>query len=442
MPRRTHLPWLAWQSAQCLRQVSHARTNVNPVHFPQPEQRRCIHARGVEFLQNHDPDLTESQRTVREAIARVCSKFGDAYWKKADEEHRFPIEFQQAIAKDGWLGICMPSKYGGSDLGIAEASIMMQTISESGAGYAGASAVHMNIFGLEPVRLFGSEEQRQRMLVPLIAGEERACFGVTEPNTGLDTLKLQSRAVKSSDGSHYSLSGSKIWTSTAQIAEKILILVRTTPLEEVKKLSHGLSLFYTDLDRSQVEVTEIPKMGRAAIDSNSLFFDGWKVPKGDLIGDEGNGFKMIMHGMNAERVLIATEALGIGFAALRRAAMYAADRQVFGRPIGQNQGIQHPLADSWMELEAARLMTYQAARMYDAGYKTGEYANAAKYLAADTSYRACERAVLAHGGMGYAKEYHVERYFRESMIPRLAPVSRELIMSYIGQRVLGLPKSY
>ena len=403
---------------------------------------RCVHARATEFLQSHDPDLTESQKEVREAIAKVCSKFDDAYWKKAEADHRFPIEFQQAIAKDGWLGICMPSAYGGSDLGIAEASIMMQTVAESGAGYAGASSVHMNIFGLEPVRLFGSEEQRKRMLVPLIAGTERACFGVTEPNTGLDTLKLQSRAVKSSDGSHYVLSGSKIWTSTAQVAEKILILVRTTPLEEVRKPSHGLSLFYTDLDRSQVEVTEIPKMGRAAVDSNTLFFDGWKVPAEDLIGEEGNGFKQIMHGMNAERVLIAAEALGIGFAGLRRAAIYASDRMVFGRPIGQNQGIQHPLADSWMELEAARLMTYQAAKLYDGGYEAGEYANAAKYLAAEASYRACERAILAHGGMGYAKEYHVERYFRESMIPRLAPVSREMIFNYIGQKVLGLPKSY
>ena len=425
-----------------LTQASPVRAGILPSYLQHQCSRRHVHAKATEFLQNNDPDLTDSQRTVREAVAKVCSKFDDAYWRKADEDHRFPIEFQQAVAQDGWLGICMPSEYGGSDLGIAEASIMMQTISESGAGYAGASAVHMNIFGLEPVRLFGSEEQRKRMLVPLIAGKERACFGVTEPNIGLDTLKLQSKAVKSSDGTHYKLSGSKMWTSTAQIAEKILILVRTTPLEEVKKRSHGLSLFYTDLDRSEVQVTEIPKMGRAAVDTNSLFFDGWKVPVEDLIGEEGNGFKMIMHGMNAERVLIAAEALGIGFAALRRAAIYAADRKVFGRPIGQNQGIQHPLADSWMELEAARLMTFQAAKLYDAGYEAGEYANAAKYLAAEASYKACERAILAHGGMGYAKEYHVERYFRESMIPRLAPVSRELIFNYIGQKVLGLPKSY
>lgn len=279
------------------------------------------------------------------------------------------------------------------------------------------------------------------MLVPLIAGKERACFGVTEPNTGLDTLKLQSRAVRQDDGS-YILSGQKIWTSTAQVAEKILILVRTTPLDQVKKRSHGLSLFYTDLNRSQVQVTEIPKMGRAAVDSNSLFFEDWRVPATDLIGDEGNGFKMIMQGMNAERVLIAAEAVGIGFAALRRAALYATERQVFGRPVGQNQGLQHPLAEAWMQLEAARLMINQAAKMYDQGYETGEYANACKYLAAEAAYFACERAVLTLGGMGYAKEYHVERLFRESMIPRIAPVSGEMIKNYIAERVLGLPKSY
>jgi alkylation response protein AidB-like acyl-CoA dehydrogenase len=408
----------------------------------QTRQRRCIHARGIEYLQNHDPDLTESQRTVREAIGKVCSQFDDQYWAKAEADHRFPIEFQQAIARDGWLGICMPSEYGGSDLGIAEAATMMQTISESGGAYAACSSVHMNIFGLEPVRLFGTEEQKERMLEPLIAGRERACFGVTEPNTGLDTLKLQSRARKSADGTSYTLSGSKIWTSTAQVAEKILILVRTTPLSEVKKRSHGLSLFYTDLDRSAVTVTEIPKMGRAAVDSNVLFFEDWRVPAADLIGNEGDGFKLIMHGMNAERVLIAAEALGLGFAALRRAAVYGKERQVFGRPIAMNQAIQHPLAESWMQLEAARLMIMQAARLYDGGYESGEYANAAKYLAAEAAYTACERAVMSHGGMGYAKEYHVERYFRESMIPRLAPVSREMIFSYIAERVLGCPRSY
>ena len=276
--------------------------------------------------------------------------------------------------------------------------------------------------------------------MPLIAGNERACFAVTEPNTGLDTLRLQSTAKR--DGDSYLLSGSKIWTSTAQKTEKILILVRTTALDEVEKPSQGLTLFYTDLDRTQVSVTEIPKMGRAAVDTNSLYFDGWRVPAADRIGEEGDGFKLIMHGMNAERILLSGEAVGLGFAAIRRASIYARDRIVFGRPIGQNQAIQHSLAESWIRLEAARLMIYQAARMFDQGHSTGEYANSVKYLAGETAWQACERAVMAHGGMGYAKEYHVERYLREVLIPRLAPVSREMCLNYVGERVLGLPRSY
>lgn len=401
---------------------------------------RPLHARATEFLQNHDPDLSESQRTVRESIAKICSDFPDEYWALVDQTHQFPNELYDALAKQGWLGICMPERYGGSELGISEAAVMMQTISESGAGMTGASSVHMNIFGLEPVAKFGNDEQKQRWLPPLIAGRERACFGVTEPNTGLDTLKLQSTARRVGD--EYVLSGQKIWISTAQQADKILILVRTTSRDQVKKPSQGLSLFYTDLQVPQVQITEIEKMGRGAVDTNTLFFDDWRVPESDRVGFEDEGFKMIMHGMNAERILIGAEALGLGFAAIRRAALYAGEREVFGRPIGQNQGIQHPLADSWMKLEAARLMIYQAARLYDQGYAGGEYANAAKYLAAEAAFEACERSILAHGGMGYAKEYHVERYLREVFIPRIAPVSREMIMNYVAERVLGLPKSY
>jgi alkylation response protein AidB-like acyl-CoA dehydrogenase len=406
---------------------------------------RSIHAQAQEYLQSKQPDWTDSQRTVREAISKICSKYGQEYWLKKDNDHEFPHDLSRDLARDGWLGICMPSQYGGSELGISEASVMMQTISESGAGMAGASSVHMNIFGLEPVVKFGTEEQKQRWLVPLIKGEERSCFGVTEPNTGLDTLKLQSFAERKQGEDCYTVKGCKIWTSTAQIADKILLLVRTTPLSEVKKPTHGLSLFYTDLDREAVQVTEIQKMGRAAVDSNILFFENWRVPVADLVGgpeQEGNGFKQIMHGMNAERILVGAEALGLGFAALRHASRYAKDRVVFGRPIGQNQAIQHPLADSWMKLESARLMIYLAARMYDQGYETGEYANASKYLAAEAAFEACERAVLVHGGMGYAKEYHVERYLRESMLPRIAPVSKEMICNYIAEKVLGLPRSY
>ena len=366
-----------------------------------PVQRRTFISKATEYLPAF-PDLTESQSTVREAIGKICSNFPDEYWLECDNAPRWPGEFQQAIAKDGWLGIMMPSEYGGSELGLAEATVMMQTISESGAGMSGASSVHMNIFGLAPVVKYGTEEQKKRFLVPLIEGKERSCFGVTEPNTGLETLKLQSLATK--NGDHYILKGSKIWTSTAQVAEKALMLVRTTPIEKCKKLSEGLTLFYTDLDRSAVSVTEIKKMGRAAIDTNQIYFEEWKVPETDRIGDEGQGFKQIMHGMNAERILVAAEALGLGYAALRRASNYAKERVVFGRPIGQNQGIAHPLAKCWVQLEGARLMVMQAAKMWDEDFSTGEYANACKYLAAEAAFSACETSQCSMGGMGYAKE--------------------------------------
>jgi acyl-CoA dehydrogenase len=305
---------------------------------------------------------------------------------------------------------------------------------------AGASAVHMNIFGLNPVVVFGSDAQKRRMLPPLIAGKERACFAVTEPNTGLDTTQLQTRAVRK--GERYVLNGSKIWISTAQVAEKMLILARTTPLDEVKKRSHGLSLFYTDLDRRFIEVREIEKMGRKAVDSNQLFIDGLEVPVEDRIGEEGRGFEYILHGLNPERILVGAEAVGIGRAALRRATQYAKERIVFGRPIGKNQAIQHPLAESWMELEAALLMVQRAAWQYDNHLDSAAFANAAKFLAAEAGFKACQTAMATHGGYGYAKEYHVERYMREIMIPRLTPVSPQLILCYIAERVLGLPKSY
>ncbi|KAI8674408.1 hypothetical protein NCS57_00338100 [Fusarium keratoplasticum] len=415
------------------------RPHISPA-FLSSSRARSIHARATDYLPSNLPEWTESQREVREAIAKICAKYPDEYWLERDNDHRFPWELSRDLADNGWLGICLPEKYGGSELGISEAAVMLQTISESGAGQGGASSVHMNIFGLEPVAKFGSEEQKERWLPPLIQGKERACFAVTEPNTGLDTLKLQSSARR--DGDHYVLSGSKVFISTAQVAEKVLILARTTALGDVKKVTQGLSLFYTDLDRSVVEVTEIPKMGRAAVDTNVLFFDGWKIPASDMIGQEGDGFKMIMHGMNAERILIGAEALGIGYAALRRACNYANERVVFGKPVGTYQGLQHPLAECWMNLESARLMIYLAARLYDQGYTDGEYANAAKYLASEAAFKSAERAILTHGGMGYAKEYHVERYLRESLISRIAPVSGEMIKNYIGQRVLGLPKSY
>jgi len=387
-----------------------------------------------------DFQFSPDQKAVRAAIDRICQRFPDDYWLARDRDGGFPHELHAMLAADGWLGIAMPEAYGGGGLGITEAAIMMQAIAESGAGMTGASAVHMNIFGLNPVVVFGTPEQKQRMLPPLIAGKEKACFAVTEPNAGLETARIATRAVRRGD--HYVVNGVKVWISTAQVADRMLILARTTPLDAVDKPTAGLSLFYTAFDRRFIEVREIEKMGRKAVDSNELFIDGLEVPVEDRIGEEGRGFEYILHGLNPERILIAAEAVGLGLAALRRATDYAKERVVFGRPIGQNQAIQHPLAESWMELEAANLMVLQAAWQYDNGLACGPAANAAKYLAAEAGFKACQTAVLVHGGYGYAREYHVERYLREIMIPRIAPVSPQLILCFIAEKVLGLPKSY
>jgi len=377
---------------------------------------------------------------IYNAIAKLCDGFDDDYWLQKDTQGAFPHEFYRAIAECGWLGIAMPPEQGGSGLGITSAAIMMRTISESGAGMSGASAVHMNIFGLQPVVVFGTEEQKARMLPPLIRGDEKACFAVTEPDAGLNTTQIKTRAERFGD--YYRITGQKIWISTAQVADRALILARTSPAGSSGGKTSGLSLFYTPLDRSRVEIRAIQKHGRHAVDSNMVFFDGMEVPVADLIGQEGNGFKQILHGLNPERILIAAEAVGLGHAALRRACSYARERIVFDRPIGQNQAIQHPLAKSWMNLEAAWLMVLRAAQLYDSGAECGAEANTAKYLAAEAAFASCETAVLTHGGMGYAAHYHVERYLRESWIPRLAPVSAQMIMNYIGEKVLSLPKSY
>ncbi|HSQ82282.1 MAG TPA: acyl-CoA dehydrogenase family protein [Casimicrobiaceae bacterium] len=384
--------------------------------------------------------FTPEQQQIRESILKLCARFGDEYWLARDTDGMFPEEFHAAMAEDGWLGIAMPEAFGGSGLGITEAAIMMQAVAESGAAMTGASAIHMNIFGLQPVVVFGDDEQRRRMLPPLIAGKDKACFAVTEPNVGLNTTQLATKAEKRGD--HYVISGNKIWISTAQVANKILILTRTTPLDQVKHRTDGLTLFYTGLDRQRAEIREIPKMGRHAVDSNMVFIEDMVVPATDRIGAEGDGFRSILHGMNPERILIAAEAIGIGRAALRKAANYARERVVFGRPIGQNQGIAHPLAKCWAELEAANLLVFKAASLYDKGKECGAEANAAKYLAAEAAFETCQQAILTHGGMGYAKEYHVERYLRESFIPRIAPISPHMILNFIAEKVLGLPKSY
>lgn len=387
-------------------------------------------------------EYTPEQEAIREAVQKICADFPESYWLERDADGVFPEAFYRAMGDAGWLGLAIPEEYGGAGLGVSEAALLMQTIAESGAAMSGCSSIHINIFGLMPVVVFGTDEQKKRMLPPMAAGKVKTCFGVTEPNTGLNTTKLKTRAVR--QGDKYVVHGQKVWISTAQVANKILLLARTTPLEDLPpgRTSDGLSLFYTDLDRSKIDVRLIEKMGRKCVDSNELFIDGLEIPVEDRIGEEGKGFKYILHGMNPERILLASEAVGVGRVALNKAAAYAKERVVFDRPIGQNQSIQHPLAKNWVELEAARLMVMKAAWLYDNGRECGAEANAAKYFAAEAGFRACEQAILTHGGMGYSKEFHVERYLREIMIPRIAPVSREMILSYIAERVLGLPKSY
>ena len=387
-----------------------------------------------------DFGLTPIQEDIRANVARLMRQFDDDYWLAHDRSGDFPVEFSQAMADGGWLGIAMPPEYGGAGLGVSEAAVLMHTVAKSPGAMSAASAIHMNIFSPNPIVVFGTPEQRERWLPPLIRGETRTCFGVTEPSAGLNTSHIQTHAAR--DGDQYLVNGQKMWTSTAQEADKILLLARTTPIEECARPFDGISLFYADLDRDHVQITEIEKMGRHAVDSNEVFFDDMPVPIADRIGEEGKGFRYLLHGLNPERVLVAAEAVGIGQEALDRAAAYAAEREVFGRPIGQNQAIQHPLAESWAELQAAWLMTLRAAWLYDNDQPCGPETNAAKYLAAEAGKRACERAMITHGGLGYAKEMHIERLFRESLINWIAPVTPHLILSNIAEKALGLPKSY
>lgn len=385
-------------------------------------------------------DFTPEQRQIASSVQRICACFGDSYWLERDNDGRFPEEFCRAIADNGFMGIAMPVEYGGAGLGITEAALLMQAISESGAGNGGVSSVSLGIFGLNPVVRFGTSEQKTRMLPPIIKRQDIACFGVTEPDAGLDTASVRTRAVRKGD--RYIVHGQKIWISAAQVANKILLIARTSDVSDTQRPIDGLSLFFTDLDRSKVEIRVIDKMGRKCVDSNELFFDGMEIPVENRIGEEGKGFRYLLHGINPERILISAGLVGLGRAALRRASEYAKQRVVFGRPIGMNQAIQHPLARSWTELEAANLMAFRAAQLYDRGDECGAMANAAKFLAGEATFNACTNAVMTHGGMGYAKEFHVERYLRECLIHRIAPITPHLILCYIAERVLGLPKSY
>jgi acyl-CoA dehydrogenase len=385
-------------------------------------------------------DYTDDQLAIREGVRAVAQRFDDHYWLARDDDGKFPAEFHQAMAEGGWLGITMPTAYGGSGLGVTEAAIMMNEVAQHGGGMAAVSTVHINLFGPHPIVVYGTPEQKQRWIPRLVAGKDQCCFGVTEPDAGLDTTKIRTFARKVAGG--YSVRGQKIWTTTAQVANKILLLTRTTPLEDCKKPTDGMTIFYTDVDRSKIQVTRIPKMGRKAVDSNSVFIDDLFIPDEDRIGEEGKGFAGLLHSLNPERIIVASEAIGIGQDALQRGASYARERRVFGRTIGQNQGIQHPLAINWIELEAAFALTMKAAWLYDSDRPCGPEANAAKFLGARAGHSACERAVMTHGGLGYAKEYHVERLYREVFLTRIAPVTEELMLSFIAERVLGQAKSY
>ncbi|QHE73411.1 acyl-CoA dehydrogenase family protein [Rhodococcus sp. WAY2] len=387
-----------------------------------------------------DFELTDDQQTIRKAVAELAAKFDDTYWLDKDQAHEFPTEFYDAFAQGGWLGITTPEEYGGSGFGITEASILLEEVAASGAGMNGASSIHMSIFGMHPVIVHGSDEMKKENLPRIANGDLHVCFGVTEPGAGLDTTRITTFARR--DGSDYVVNGRKVWISKAVESEKILLLTRTAKYEDSARKTDGLTLFFTDLDRAHVDIRPIRKMGRNAVTSNELYIDDLRIPEEHRVGEEGQGFKYILDGLNPERCLIASEALGIGRAALRAAVRYGNEREVFGRPIGKNQGVAFPLADSLARLDAAELMLRKATWLYDKGLPCGREANTAKYLCADAGFDAADRAVQTHGGMGYSEEYHVARYFREARLTRIAPISQEMILNFLAEHVLRLPRSY
>ena len=385
-------------------------------------------------------ELTEDQQLIRKSVAALSARFDDHYWMEKDQAHEFPTEFYEAIAAGGWLGMTIPEEYGGHGLGITEATIMAEEVARSGGGMNAASAIHMSVFGMQPVVVFGSDQMKAETLPRIANGDLHVCFGVTEPGAGLDTSRITTFARRDRDT--YVVNGRKVWISKALESEKILLLTRTTPRDEVAKPTDGLTLFLTDIDRDHVDIRPIKKMGRNAVSSNEVFIDDLRIPADHRIGEEGKGFSYILHGLNPERMLIAAEALGIGRVALDRAVKYANERVVFDRPIGMNQGIQFPLADSLARLDAAELILRKATWLYDNGKPCGREANMAKYLCADAGFSAADRALQTHGGMGYSEEYNISRFFRESRLMKIAPVSQEMILNFLGANVLGLPKSY
>ncbi len=384
-----------------------------------------------------DPD----EALIRDAVRAVCARFDDTYWSQRDARHEFPWDFYAAMADGGWVGIAIPEAYGGGGRGISEASIVLEEVAASGAAMNGCSAVHLSIFGMHPVVLHGSEEMRRKYLPRVAQGDLHVAFGVTEPDAGTDTPSITTRAVREPDG-RYRIRGRKVWTSKALEAERVLLLCRTTPLEDCAKWTDGMTLFLADLKDPAVTITPIPKTGRNAVASCEVVYDDLRVEEADRVGEEGRGFWYLVDGLNAERILIASEALGVGRAALRRAVAYAKERVVFGRPIGQNQAVAFPLAEIHARLRAAEMMTRRAAWLLDRRMPCGEDANLAKYLAAEAGFAAADHAVQVHGGFGYAEEYHVARYWREARLMKIAPITQELVLAYVTEHVLGLPRSY
>ena len=387
-----------------------------------------------------DFSVSDDHEAIRTAIRRICADFPDEYWSERDEAHEFPWEFYDALAAGGWVGIAIPEEFGGGGQGITEASIMMEEIAASGAAMNGCSAIHLSIFGMEPLRRHGSPELVAEILPRIATGELHVAFGVTEPDAGTDTTSIRTRAVR--DGDEYVVTGAKVWTSKAPHCEKCLLLVRTTPLEECERPTAGMTLLLVDLQDPAVDITPIPKLGRNAVVSCEVRYDGLRVPVTRRIGEEGDGFRSLIDGLNPERILLGAESLGIGRAAMEKAVRYGRERVVFGRPIGQNQGLAFPLAEAHMKLHAAELAVREASWRFDNDLPCGEAANTAKYLAAEAAFFACDRAMQTHGGMGYAREYHVERYWREARLMKIAPVSQEMVCNYVAANVLGLPKSY
>ena len=381
-----------------------------------------------------DPD----HELIAEGVRQRCAPFDDEYWSRCDEAHEFPWDFYRAMADDGWVGMAFPAEYGGGGAGITEAAVMMRAIAGTGGAMNACTPLHLTVFGLQPVVKHGNQRLRDTFLPRAVTGDLHVAFGITEPNAGTDTSRIATRAVR--DGDVWRISGQKIWTTKALEAEVVLILVRTG--ENPADRFDGLTLFLADMDPAHVTIRPIRKTGRNAVTTCETFYDELPVESWRMVGQEGQGFRHLLAGLNPERIMIAAEAIGIGDAALRRAVSYANERVVFDRPIGANQGLSHPLADAYARLQAAWQMVMMAAWRYDHGMSCGAEANIAKYLAADAGYLAADRAMQTHGGLGYATEYHVERYWREARLMRIAPISQEMSLNYIAQQVMGLPRSY